>query len=72
MMGEWFVTLALVPWCAYEGWKWLTAKNNEWLNTKEPLNIVVKIILCVVLGWFFAAWKVFKLALHFVNYFRPW
>lgn len=68
MIGELIISLALLAWGAYEGWKWLTAKNNEWLNTKEPLNMIVKGVLCVVLGWFFAAWKVFKVALYALRF----
>ena len=48
-------------WGAYEGWKTLTAKNNEWLNTKEPLNIVVKVALCVVLGYVFFLVKAIRI-----------
>lgn len=55
-------------WGAYEGWKTLTAKNIEWLNTKEPLNIVVKVALCIVLGFAFAALKIIKLAWHIVSH----
>ena len=62
------LSLALWVWGIYEGWKWLTAKNYEWLNTKEPLNIIVKGALCVVLGWLFGAWKVCKLALYALRF----
>lgn len=58
------ISVILCIWGACGAWKWLTAKNNEWLNTKEPLNIVVKVALCVALGWLFVAWQAAKFALE--------
>ena len=54
----------LWAWGAYEGWKTLTAQNNEWLNTPEPLNIIVKVALCIVLGLFFAIIKLVKVGIY--------
>lgn len=68
MFIENIIWLALWAWGAYEGWKTLTAKNNEWLNTKEPLNIVVKVALCVVLGIVFVIVKLFKFSLKILRY----
>ena len=56
--------LVFFAFCGYLGWKRLTAKNNEWLNTKEPLNMIVKGILSVVFGWLILCLETFKFALR--------
>lgn len=58
------IELALWAWGAYEGWKTLTAKNNEWLNRKAPLNIIVKLALCVILGFVFLCVKALQFTLQ--------
>lgn len=63
---ELILLLVMWPLGAYQGWQTLTAKNNEWLNTMEPLNLVVKVSMCVVLGLFFALGKIIKFALNVV------
>lgn len=58
------ILLLVWAWGAYEGWKKLTEQNNEWLNTKEPLNIVVKLAICVVLGFVFFVIKSVQIGLR--------
>ena len=60
--------LAFLAFCGFVGWKRLTAKNNEWLNTREPLNMIVKGALSVVLGWLFLFWEVFKFTLRMIRF----
>ena len=51
-MGILEIALAAVwAWGAYMAWNKLTEKNNEWLNTKEPLNIIAKLALSIVMGF---------------------
>lgn len=63
-----FILLVVWVWGSYEGWKKLTAKNNEWLNTKAPLNIIVKVALCVVLGLGFAIAKWVQISLYIIRH----
>ena len=58
------IGLAIWAWGAYEGWLKLTAQNNEWLNTKAPLNIVVKLAICVALGFVFFIMKSIQIGLE--------
>ena len=58
------IGFALWAWGAYEGWKALTDQNNEWLNTMDPLNVIVKLAICIVLGLVFAVVKIFKIGVY--------
>ena len=62
------VLLALWGWGAYKGWSTLTGKN-EWLDRKEPVSYIVKGVVCVVLGIFFAIWKLLNLAMKLMGFF---
>ena len=51
---ETVLILAYTAWAVYSGFKVISGRS-EWLDAKAPLNIIVKITLSVMLGYFIAA-----------------
>lgn len=55
-------------WAIYSGWKVISGRS-AWLDTKAPLNTIVKIILSVALGYvigvFYLIFLILKLMFHF-------
>lgn len=63
------IVLAYTAWAIYSGFKVLSGRS-EWLDRKAPLNMIIKIVLSIVIGYFIAAfyliYLIFKL-LGFVS-----
>ena len=51
---ETVLILAYTVWAIYSGFKFLSGKS-EWLDKTEPLNLIVKIVLSVIVGYVIAA-----------------
>lgn len=69
MDGIWtIVILAYTAWAIYTGYKFLSGRS-EWLDRKAPLNMIVKIILSIVVGYFVAAFYLIYLILRMFGLF---
>jgi len=55
-------------WGAYKCWNALTGRS-EWLDQKAPVSYIVKGAICLVLGVFYAIWKLINLALKLMSAF---
>lgn len=62
------VLLAYTVWAIYSGYKVLSGRS-EWLDRRAPLNMIVKIILSVVVGYFVAAFYLVYLILKVLGLF---
>ncbi len=55
-------------WAIYSGWKVLTGRS-AWLDTRAPVNVLVKILLSVALGYvigvFYLIYLILKIIFHF-------
>mgnify|MGYP004638225675 CR=1 FL=1 len=55
-------------WAIYSGWKVITGRS-AWLDTKAPVNVIVKILLSVFIGYvigvFYLIYLILKLIFHF-------
>lgn len=58
--------LAYTAWAIYSGYKVLSGRS-EWLDRKAPLNMIVKIVLSVVVGYVIAAFYLIYLMLKFLG-----
>lgn len=58
--------LAYTAWAIYSGYKVLSGRS-EWLDRKAPLNMIVKIVLSVVVGYVIAAFYLIYLILKFLG-----
>lgn len=60
--------IAYSAWAIYSGFKVLTGRS-AWLDTKAPVNMIVKILLSVVVGYvigaFYLIYLILKLIFHF-------
>lgn len=60
--------IAYSAWAIYSGFKVLTGRS-AWLDTKAPINMIVKILLSVVVGYvigaFYLIYLILKLIFHF-------
>lgn len=63
---EGIVFLAYTGWAVYSGYQVLSGRS-EWLDQKEPLNMIVKIVLSVGLGYVIAAFYLIYLLLKFLG-----
>lgn len=63
---ETLLILAYTAWAIYSGYKVISGRS-EWLDQKAPLNMVVKIILSVVVGYVIAAFYLIYLILRFLG-----
>lgn len=61
------IVLIYSAWAIYSGFKVLTGRS-AWLDTKAPVNMIVKILLSVVVGYvigaFYLIYLIFKLIVH--------
>lgn len=60
-----FVTIICIVlwlWGAYKGWGIVSGWNWEWINKKEPVSYVVKGAFCILLGFIFVLYQLWKLA----------
>ena len=67
---ETLIIVAIWLWGAYKGWGILTGKM-EWLDKKEPVNLIVKGSICIVLGAIFGFCAIFKFCWKLVWRFLP-
>ncbi len=62
------IVLIYSAWAIYSGFKVLTGRST-WLDTKVPVNMIVKIVLSVVVGYvigvFYLIYLILKLIFHF-------
>ena len=58
--------LAYTAWAIYSGYKVLSGRS-EWLDRRAPLNMIAKIALSVVVGYFIAAFYLIYLILKFLG-----
>ena len=63
---ETVLILAYTAWAIYSGFKVLSGRS-EWLDRRAPLNMIVKIILSVVVGYVIAAFYLIYLILKFLG-----
>lgn len=69
MDGIWLVViLAYTAWAIYSGYKLLSGRS-EWLDRRAPLNMIVKIVLSVIVGYFVAAFYLIYLILKMLGLF---
>ncbi len=66
MDGFWtIIILIYTAWAIYSGYKILSGRS-EWLDRHTPLNIMIKIILSIIVGYFIAAFYLIYLIFKFV------
>ena len=62
------IVIIYSAWAIYSGFKALTGRS-AWLDTKAPVNMIVKIVLSVVVGYvigvFYLIYLILKLIFHF-------
>lgn len=62
------IVLIYSAWAIYSGFKVMTG-CSAWLDTKAPVNMIVKILISVVVGYvigvFYLIYLIFKLIFHF-------
>lgn len=58
--------LAYTAWAIYSGYKVLSGRS-EWLDRRAPLNVIVKIVLSIVVGYVIAAFYLIYLILRFLG-----
>lgn len=63
---ETVLILAYTAWAIYSGYKFLSGRS-EWLDKSAPLNIIVKIMLSVAVGYVIAAFYLIYLILKFLG-----
>lgn len=54
-------------WGSYKGWGFISSKNYEWINGKEPLNYVVKGAVCILLGLGFVVAQLWKFTMKLIS-----
>ena len=63
-----FLIIAYSLWAVFSGFRVLSGKV-EWLDRMEPVNLIVKIVLSIALGYviggFYLVYLVLKLIFHF-------
>lgn len=63
---ETVLILAYTAWAIYSGYKVLSGRS-EWLDRRAPINMVVKVVLSVVVGYVIAAFYLIYLILKFLG-----
>lgn len=58
--------LAYTAWAIYSGYKFLSGRS-EWLDRRATLNIIVKIMLSVIVGYVIAAFYLIYRILKFLG-----
>lgn len=57
-----------IIWAVYSGYKFMTGRN-EWLDTKAPINMIVKFIVSSLVGVVIGAFYLIYLILKAMNFF---
>ena len=60
------VIVVYTVWAVYSGFKVLSGRS-EWLDRKAPINMVVKAVLSLVVGYFIAAFYLLYLIIKFIG-----
>ncbi len=63
---ETVLILAYTAWAINSGWK-VVSGRSEWLDRKAPLNMIIKIVLSIALGYVIAAFYLIYLILKFLG-----
>jgi uncharacterized integral membrane protein len=63
---ETILILAYTAWAIYSGYKVLSGRL-EWLDRRAPLNMIVKIVLSVVVGYVIAVFYLIYLILKSIG-----
>lgn len=63
---ETVLILAYTAWAIYSGWKVLSGRI-EWLDRKAPLNMIIKFILSIAIGYVIAVFFLIYLILKFLG-----
>ena len=63
---ETVLILAYTAWAIYSGYKVLSGRS-EWLDRRAPLNMIVKIVLSIAVGYVIAAFYLIYLILKFLG-----
>ena len=61
------IILAYTAWAVYSGYQFVSGRN-EWLDRRAPINIAVKVVLSLVVGYFIAAFYLIYLILKFLGF----
>lgn len=61
--------IAYTAWAIYSGFKIVTGRS-EWLDRKEPINIIVKVLVCIVVGYIVGAFYLIYLILKLIGIFK--
>lgn len=56
------ILIVYTAWAIYSGYKMVSGRN-EWLDRKEPVNIAVKAVVSIVVGYVIAAFYLIYLVL---------
>lgn len=64
---EILLILVYTAWAIYSGYKVLSGRS-EWLDKKSPLNMAVKIVLSIGVGYIIAAFYLIYLILKFLGF----
>lgn len=60
------VLILYTIWAIYSGYKVISGRS-EWLDRRAPLNIIVKLVLSVAVGYVVAAFYLIYLILKFLG-----
>ena len=61
------LVLAYTAWAIYSGFKVLSGRS-EWLDRSAPLNMIVKIVLSILVGYVIGAFYLIYLILKFLGF----
>lgn len=61
--------IAYTAWAIYSGFK-IVSGRSEWLDRKEPINIIVKVLVCIVVGYIVGAFYLIYLILKLIGIFK--
>ncbi len=64
---ETVLVLAYTAWAIYSGFKVLSGRS-EWLDRSAPLNMIVKIVLSILVGYVIGAFYLIYLILKFLGF----
>lgn len=63
---EAIILIVYTAWAIYSGYK-VVSGRNEWLDRKAPVNMVVKAVVSIVVGYIIAAFYLIYLILKFLG-----
>lgn len=64
---EYALILAYTAWAIYSGYK-IVSGRSEWLDRRSPVNMIVKAIVCIIVGYivgvFYLIYLIIRLLFH--------